>query len=235
MGDPYRRGSVMGDSNKDVAMQFNQAAQAYDNQRRQLIPCFDDFYHTAVSIAETDRESPNILDLGAGTGLLSSFMLKKYPTAHLTLIDISDQMLEVAKTRFAGLRNVHYIADDYTDFVSQNQFDIIVSALSIHHLADPDKKKVYQNAFDSLREGGVLVNADQVLGSTEFFDRMYKTDWKRKVEASGLRKEEILAAYERTKLDKMSPLETQMNWLKEIGFSDVDCVYKYFNMKSECG
>ncbi|SHI13111.1 tRNA (cmo5U34)-methyltransferase [Desulfosporosinus lacus DSM 15449] len=50
-----------------------------------------------------------------------------------------------------------------------------------------------------------------------------------KVENSGLSKEEILSAYERVKLDKMSTLDDQINWLKGIGFTDVDCVYKYFN------
>jgi len=219
----------MSNQHEDVVVKFNQAAQAYDNQRRALIPCFDDFYNTAVSIAETESECPNILDLGAGTGLLSSFILKKYPQATLTLIDISEKMMEVAKMRFADLSNVHYIIDDYTNYVAENKFDLIVSALSIHHLTDSDKRKVYKNAFDSLRAGGIFINCDQVLGSSAFIDAMYKMDWKKKVEASGLQREEIEAAYERTKLDKMSTLEMQLDWLHEIGLADVDCVYKYFN------
>jgi tRNA (cmo5U34)-methyltransferase len=217
------------DNNKDVVLKFNQAAHVYDNQRRNLIPCFDDFYNITVSIAETGMESPNILDLGAGTGLLSSLMLQRYPTAKLTLIDISGKMLEVAKMRFTDMSNVNYIVDDYTNYVYDNKFDIIVSALSIHHLTDSEKKVLYKNAFESLRDGGLFINADQILGNTAFIDSMYKMDWKRKVEASGLAKEDILSAYERTKLDKMSTLESQISWLQEVGFSDVDCVYKYFN------
>jgi tRNA (cmo5U34)-methyltransferase len=219
----------MDDNNKDVVLKFNQVAHAYDNQRRKLIPCFDDFYSIAVSIAEIGMESPNILDLGAGTGLFSSLMLKRYPTANLTLIDISGKMMEVAKMRFSDRSNVNYIVADYTNYVFDNKFDIIVSALSIHHLTDSEKKVLYKNIFESLNDGGVFINADQILGNTDFIDSMYKMEWKRKVEASGLQKEEILSAYERTKLDKMSTLETQLGWLKEIGFSDVDCIYKYFN------
>ena len=113
--------------------------------------------------------------------------------------------------------------------MSENEFDIVVSALSIHHLDDAGKKLVYKNAFRNLRRGGVFVNADQVLGSTAYLESLYKSDWKRKVETSGLPKEDILAAYERTKLDHMSTLDDQLAWLKEIGFSDVDCVYKYYN------
>ena len=137
--------------------------------------------------------------------------------------------MEVAKMRFADLSNVYYLIDDYTNYVAENQFDLIVSALSIHHLTDSDKRKVYKNAFDNLRAGGIFINCDQVLGSSAFIDAMYKMDWRRKVEASGLQREEMGAAYERTKLDKMSTLQMQLDWLHEIGFADVDCVYKYFN------
>jgi tRNA (cmo5U34)-methyltransferase len=213
----------------DVVSKFDQVAHEYDNQRKKLIPCFDDFYNVSVSIAEVGNECPTILDLGAGTGLLSSLMLKRYPTANLTLIDISEKMMEVAKSRLAGNHNVKYIVDDYTNYVFESKFDIIVSALSIHHLADTDKKSLYKNTFNNLREGGLFINADQILGDTSFLDSLYKNDWKRKVESTELSKQEIVSAYERTKLDKMSTLETQTSWLKEIGFSDVDCVYKYFN------
>jgi tRNA (cmo5U34)-methyltransferase len=75
----------------------------------------------------------------------------------------------------------------------------------------------------------VFINADQVLGSTPFLETLYKKDWKRKVENSALTTEDLQSAYERTKLDKMARLEDQLNWLEEAGFSDVDCVYKYFS------
>ncbi len=103
--------------------------------------------------------------------------------------------------------NVSYIVDDYTNYVVDNKFDIVVSVLSIHHLADAEKKVLYTNTFDNLRDGGVFINADQILGNSMFIDSMYKMDWKRKVEATELREEDIFSAYERTKLDKMSTLE----------------------------
>ncbi|NHN30449.1 class I SAM-dependent methyltransferase [Paenibacillus agricola] len=216
-------------NHNEVVLKFNQVAHEYDNQRRNLIPCFDDFYDVSVSIAETGNETPSILELGAGTGLLSALMLKKFPTANLTLIDISDKMMEVANSRFVGMNNVKYIVNDYTNYVFENKFDIVISALSIHHLTDAEKKVLYKNTFQNLREGGVFINADQILGNTMFLDSFYKNNWKSKVESTELPTKEIASAYERTKLDKMSTLEAQIGWLKEIGFSDVDCMYKYFN------
>ena len=208
---------------------FNEHANQYDQQRKKLIPCFDDFYSIPVSIINTKKKNPSILDIGAGTGLFSSFLLEKYPNAKITLIDLSEKMIDISKKRFKGNPNVHYIIDDYTEHKFTNSFDIIISSLSIHHLNDSEKEKLYKKIFSILNSDGVFVNSDQVLGHTPFIEKMYRGDWVQKIESSGLTRSELEAAYERTKLDKMATLDKQLTWLKESGFKDVDCVYKYFN------
>ena len=213
----------------DIKVKFNENASQYDGQRKKLIPCFDDFYSIAISIAETNINNPNVLDIGAGTGLLSSLILEKFPDANVTLIDLSEKMLDVAKDRFKANPNITYIIDDYTIYKFDKKYDVIISSLSIHHLTGDEKKQLFHNIYSSLNENGVFINADQVLGGTPNLESLYKRDWKYKVENSGLSKEEILSGYERAKLDKMSTLEDQINWLKDAGFLDVDCVYKYFN------
>ena len=213
----------------DIKVKFNENSSQYDSQRNKLIPCFADFYSIAISIAETNTNNPNILDIGAGTGLLSSFILEKFPDANVTLIDISEKMLDVAKNRFKANPKVSYITDDYTKYKFDKKYDVIISSLSIHHLTGDEKRKLYHDIYSALNKNGVFINADQVLGGTPFIESLYKRDWRYKIENSGLLKEEILSAYERTKLDKMSTLDDQMGWLKDIGFLDVDCVYKYFN------
>jgi len=214
----------------DVSRSFDAVAGRYDEQRRKLIPCFDDFYSIAASLASAvPAASPRILDLGAGTGLFSSLLLQRYPEADLTLIDISEKMLDTARERLAAYPNVRYAVGDYTHFKSQQPFDIIISALSIHHLSDEEKRDLYANSYMNLSTGGLFVNADQVIGHSPYIDALYKDDWQAKIEASGLTREELDAAYERTKLDRMAGLEEQLHWLKEAGFAEVDCVYKYFN------
>lgn len=214
---------------KQLIERFDEAASAYDRQRRKLIPCFDDFYQIAVSLTDEGNDAPSILDLGAGTGLFSAFMLQKHPRAKLTLVDLSGSMLEVARTRFSGVPNVTYMIGDYTTCEYREKYDIVISSLSIHHLADAEKQQVYRTAYALLNDNGLFINADQVLGSTPALEQRYKQDWRGKVESSGLSPGEIYAAYERTKLDRMSTLEEQLAWLKQAGFSDVDCIYKYFN------
>lgn len=216
-------------NHQHVRSTFNETATVYDQQRRKLIPCFDDFYGIAASLADSQQEAPRILDLGAGTGLFASLLVERYPNAKLTLIDLADNMLDVARARFDGNPNIEYVCADYTSFIAPDTYDIVISGLSIHHLSDSDKEQLYKNSYANLREGGVFINADQVLGHTPFIDERYKSDWRSKVEASGLSDAEIAAAYERTKLDRMADLASQLGWLAEAGFWDVDCVYKYFN------
>ncbi|MCC5670488.1 class I SAM-dependent methyltransferase [Nostoc sp. CHAB 5784] len=83
---------------------FNNAAADYDNLRRILIPCFDEFYKTAVEIIPSNRlASLKVLDLGAGTGLYSSMVQSVFPNAEFTLLDLAFEMLEKAQFRFSKM------------------------------------------------------------------------------------------------------------------------------------
>ncbi|OCA85176.1 class I SAM-dependent methyltransferase [Pseudobacillus wudalianchiensis] len=212
-----------------VKEKFNENAPHYDQQRRKLIPCFDDFYSVPLSLINFEKEQPSVLDIGAGTGLFASFVKEKYPGAHITLIDLSENMMALSKERFKGDPQVDYVIADYTVHEFNKPFDLIISSLSIHHLTDTEKRKLYDKVFSLLHPNGIFINADQVLGHTPFIESLYKRDWKHKIEASGLKAEEIQAAYERTNLDQMAPLQDQLDWLQASGFVDVDCIYKYFN------
>lgn len=221
--------------NKNIQEKFDLISQNYDSQRKKLIPCFDDFYNISVSIAESEKENPKVLDIGAGTGLLSAFILKKYPEASLTLIDISNKMLEIAKQRFKNFSNINYISDDYTKFVFNGKYDIIISALSIHHLSNYEKSNLIKKCYTLLEPNGIFINADQVLGETPFIETFNKKMWRKSIETSGLSREELDSCYNRIKLDKEATLEQQLNWLKEAGFSDVSCAYKHFHFAAMVG
>lgn len=212
----------------EIQRKFDAVSKKYDEQRKKLIPCFDDFYGISASVASVETKNPSILDIGAGTGLLSSFLMKKYPQASFTLIDISEKMLEMAKERFRDNSKVKYIAADYSKYNFTEKYDMVVSALSIHHLKDEEKKELYNKIYTTLKENGVFINADQVHGETPFIEKLNKETWRKYVENSGLNEEEIKAAYERTKLDKDIRLDQQLDWLREAGFCNVSCIYKYY-------
>lgn len=146
-----------------VVNKFNQKAKEYDSERRALIPCFDDFYGIAIDCIDFEGDNPKVLDLGAGTGILSQFLLEKYPNAEIVLIDLAEEMLKEAEKRFEGNDNISFICDDYITHEFNTKFDIIISSLSIHHLTGTEKKVLIEKYYDLLNDGGNFVNADQVL------------------------------------------------------------------------
>ncbi|MEK3912240.1 class I SAM-dependent methyltransferase [Paenibacillus sp. FSL H7-0331] len=215
--------------NPSVKTLFDAVANEYDQQRRQLIPCFDEFYGMALSLTESHKQTPRILDLGAGTGLFSRMVLQKYPSAHLTLMDLSDQMLEGARRRFREEDHVQYIVGDYSSYIFPESYDIIVSSLSIHHLTHPAKRQLFATVYQLLNSDGVFVNADQVQGNTPAIDQYHKQRWLAHINNSGLSRESIDASVERRKLDINAKLGEQIEWLEQAGFTDVDCMYKYLD------
>jgi tRNA (cmo5U34)-methyltransferase len=134
-----------------------------DENRRRIIPRFDDFYATGVRALSCEKAAPRVLDLGAGTGLYSGFVVGRYPDAKLTLADFSGEMIASAKERFDEREDVDFIAGDYMDLDFAARFDIVISALSIHHLNGEDKKALYCKIYGWLTPGGEFLNADQVI------------------------------------------------------------------------
>jgi tRNA (cmo5U34)-methyltransferase len=212
---------------RDVKSAFDAAAGGYDPLRRQLIPCFDDFYGTVARVLPFGPDDAfDVLDLGAGTGLLAAILKKQFPNAHFTLIDISDEMLSKAQERFPN-GEVHIIAADYSQEPIPGRFDAIVSALSIHHLTDEHKAALFQRIHEALNPGGAFVNADEVKGPTPAMDQFYWDEWVREITARGVDPVEITGARERMSHDIPATLDAHLVWLRDAGFADVDCYYKY--------
>lgn len=212
---------------EQIKKAFDETASRYDSQRRWIIPEIDDYYSAAVWAAECPGSRPAILDIGAGTGLLSALVIRKYPDASLTLVDLSEPMLSIAKERFAKRNDVRYITGDYSSVDFAGRYDLICSALSIHHLEHEDKRKLYKKIFDALHHGGIFVNADQVLGETPEINRRYIAYWDEFLEPCPLSpKDKKHMLYRRDTFDKNEKLSVQLAWMQECGFTNIDVVYK---------
>ena len=212
----------------DVAAAFDAVAGTYDAARRRLVPCFADFYGTALQlVAEWGPPArTRVLDLGAGTGLLAAMVRAAHPDCALTLVDLSAPMLDEARRRFAGAVDVRFEVGDYARALPSGPFDLAVSALSIHHLADPAKQRLFTAVMSALAPGGLFVNADQVLAPTPALEVRAHARWRAQAAALGSDEAELAAAEARMAHDRCATLEAQLRWLRDAGFAEVDCAFK---------
>jgi tRNA (cmo5U34)-methyltransferase len=215
---------------------FDAGAQRYDGQRRKVIPCFDDFYETVIDLIPYHREDTfRVLDLGAGTGLLTSLILSRFPKATPTVIDISEKMLAKARERFEGKHEVRFCVMDYAVAQLPGEFDLVVSAISIHHLFDSEKRTLFQRVFHALEPGGAFIHAELVKGSTDYSEALCKKMWLDHLHRTDLTGDQLSVIRERMSYDRTTELQTQLDWLTEAGFEDVDCYYKYYNFAVYAG
>jgi tRNA (cmo5U34)-methyltransferase len=213
----------------DSVSVFAQHARDYDAQRRRLVPSFELFYGTAVDVL-TLREGPisRVLDLGAGTGLMSRAVLDRHPDVELVLLDGSAEMLAHAAQRLPSGSTTIVVAD-LRDELPEGPFDAIVSALAIHHLEHPDKRELLRRVRERLRGGGVFVNAEHVAGPSAWLDGVYRRLWRDACAAAGAVEQEIAAAEARMQMDRSGDVATQLGWMRQAGLEGCDCFFKHLH------
>lgn len=204
---------------------FDAQASTYDRERRILIPSFDAFYGTAVdALALARRPVRDVLDLGAGTGLLAARVAEVHPDAALTLVDGAPRMLDRARELLGG--RAAYRTADLLDPLPGEGWDAVVSALAIHHLDLPDAATLCERVHAALRPGGVFVNAEQVTGPSPGFAAHYDAWHEAESRRGGASDAMWAAAAERKRMDRCADVETLLAMLRGAGFAEADCLFK---------
>lgn len=172
----------------------------------------------AVVLGMVPAGARRILDLGTGDGRLLALLLIDRPDASGVAVDFSPTMLAAARVRFAEWPSVEVIEHDLDEpLPSLGSFDAIVSSFAIHHCTDERKRALYAEIFALLEPGGSFCNLEHVASPTAALQARFLAE---------------VGITEGTgdPSNKLASVELQLRWLREIGFTDVDCYWKWLEL-----
>jgi len=212
-----------------VREEFEQRAFDYDGLIPRLIPHYHEQQDLILQLIPFETNANiKVLDLGAGTGILSALILQAFPQANVLAFDMAENMLKVCQTNLSAfgkrltLQQGNFAEDDFG-----SGYDLVVSGLAIHHLDSAGKQQLFHQLFQSINPEGILLIRDIVTGATPKLTEPYEKLWRQYMKASG----EDDAAWFQNELkeDIPSSVEEQTKWLTETGFADAACHWRYLN------
>ena len=221
-------------------------AKKFLKETRPAIPGADLQFTVIAKIVQLWCKTPHrILDLGCGDGILGCFLSQIFPSADGTFVDFSDEMLHAAQKKTENNSHARVVKADFSTpqwlevVTSFQPFDIIVSGFAIHHLTHVRKKTLYSEIYDLLLPDGIFLNLEHVASSTQageqlfdefFIDHLHY--FHSKTDHDSNRNEVSKTYYNRPdkKENILASAEEQCCWLREIGFTDVDCFFKVFEL-----
>ena len=155
------------------------------------------------------------LDLGSGGGRLLALVKEARPNAEAVAVDFSAAMLEVLRNAYRGDAQTSIVEHDLSSPLPElGKFDAVVSSFAIHHVTHERKRTLYAEIFERINPGGMFLNLEHVASAT---DRLHE---------SFLAQLDLTSETEDPS-NKLLDLELQLSWLREIGFTDVDCHWKW--------
>ena len=214
---------------------------------RVAIPMVPEQIGIMMSILKS-RQQPvkNFIDLGCGDGILGATILNEYPSAHGVLADFSEPMLAQAREQLNGFSSQLVFENlDYGDpaWVSRMQaygpFDAIVSSYSIHHQPDARKREIYAEIHSLLEPGGWFINIEHIASEAQLivdlFNKHIIDHWYEQEKLKGgTRTYEEIAETFMNRPDKdaniLLSVDTQCNWLRELGYEQVDCYFRIYEL-----
>lgn len=169
----------------------------------------------AALLDEIPAGVSRVLDLGSGDGRLLDLVLRARPDASGVALDFSPLMLERLRTRLGGSSRVEIVVHDLDHALPRlGTFDVVVSSFAIHHLEHERKRQLYAEIFQLLDNGGVFCNLEHVASASAYGHARF-------LQAMGT------APDEEDPSNKLLDVHTQLEWLRGIGFADVDCYWKW--------
>jgi SAM-dependent methyltransferase len=197
-----------------------------DDYLRREIPYRD--LAEEMLVAALPERVERFADLGCGDGRLLALVREHFPTAAAIGLDSSPAMLARAERRFSGEDGVELLEADLAEpleailggasalrAATSGQLDLIVSGLAMHHLEDERKRSLFAEVATLLRPGGVFANLDLVRAATPRLHERFRRE---------------IGRVEDDPSDRLAELGEQLQWLRDVGFTAVECHFKWLEL-----
>ena len=208
---------------------FDKYAKDYDEMQHATVPA----YEAAISmVANAYRHyvgKGTFLDLGCGTGNLSSLILNDSPESHVFLLDGSPAMLEhalqkIKEQAIIGSKTVN-LEDPKWHQGIEVPLDAVVSSFVLEHLQEKDYRAIARQCHELLRPGGVMI-------TLEWSDDEYgMKDWfVKKMQARGEMHPQYLSIIEEAQQAERHyfvNIHEKISWLTDAGFQNVHTIWQY--------
>jgi SAM-dependent methyltransferase len=232
---------------QDKVWQADKLTQTYLSGVRGAIPLAQIQIEVMLRLIDASCETVTaVLDLGCGDGILGQAVMDKHPEATGVFVDFSAPMLAAAEQRLQGYECAHILQLDYGDDQwtallppGIGPYEVIVSGFSIHHQPDSRKREIYAQIFDLLAPAGIFLNLEHVASATRWVERRFEEYF---IDSLFAYHEQIASGKSREEVDRefysrpdkaaniLAPVEEQCRWLRELGFTHVDCYLKIFEL-----
>jgi SAM-dependent methyltransferase len=225
---------------KGSSWQDPQVARQFVEERRAAIPFGPEQVRVMFRLVHHFRPEPHhILDLGCGDGFLARALLAEFPKARAVLIDHSEPMLARAREAMAPVADrceiVHGdLRDPLSRHAGRTPADLVVSGFAIHHLPHPRKLSLYEEIFDFLAPGGLFVNIEHVASASPEGEALFDTCFIDHIASLTSENRAQVEEKYHSRPDKadniLERVETQVDWLRKIGFLHADCYFKWLEL-----
>ena len=156
-----------------------------------------------------------VLDLGSGDGRLLDRVLRERPKARGVALDFSVSMLDALNRRFGPMSRAEIVHHNLEfPLPVLGTFDAVVSSFAVHHLVHERKRQLFEEIWTLLEAGGVFCNLEHVASTSDYGHMRFLHAMGRTLD-------------DEDPSNKLLDVHTQLVWLREVGFADVDCYWKW--------
>ncbi len=204
---------------------FDGIENEYEGMIMKIIPSAEDFFGSVLSFVPEGRI--RVLELGSGTGFVTSMLVEKKREMEITCIDLSPAMLEVAKEK-PELSGAEFITGDFREVWGEGFYDFVLTTLCLHHLPAEDRAFVIAKIYNSLNKDGVFVNGDVFAAESVNEENLNIEWWRREMINSGFSHKEADLMIQKRE-DNYAYLDIIPDYtgkLASAGFKDVLLPYK---------